>query len=211
MFGSEEILAFIRRQIGIRTDPADPLGSLHAKVKYGNDNNVSILAKAPWNGKIPVITQGYNNSSMTGDSQYHELLRIDGPRIILGGWLQLMANSQRLYYTLSINGQNLLDQYNSQSLNTSSTGPGPKWTGSDLNFRMPIGYNKSYQYTTSSGYWYSPSIGGVGSNQDETTGGTLIVFPPLTPIQTSLVVSAMVVTNYSASPVFGWGIWHVAA
>jgi hypothetical protein len=34
MFGSEEILAFIRRQVGVRTDAADPAGSLQAKVNY---------------------------------------------------------------------------------------------------------------------------------------------------------------------------------
>lgn len=32
MFGSEEILAFIRRQVGVRTDTDDPAGSLHAKI-----------------------------------------------------------------------------------------------------------------------------------------------------------------------------------
>ncbi len=32
MFGSEEILAFIRRQVGVRTDTEDPAGSLHSKI-----------------------------------------------------------------------------------------------------------------------------------------------------------------------------------
>ncbi len=32
MFGSEEILAFIRRQVGVRTDAADPAGSMHSKI-----------------------------------------------------------------------------------------------------------------------------------------------------------------------------------
>jgi hypothetical protein len=40
MFGIEEILSWIRRQVGLRTDTADAAGSLHAKVKNVADNKI---------------------------------------------------------------------------------------------------------------------------------------------------------------------------
>lgn len=39
----EALLSFIRRQVGLRTDSADPNGSLHAKVKDIKDNRIPAI------------------------------------------------------------------------------------------------------------------------------------------------------------------------
>ena len=45
MFGMmEAMLSFLRRQVGLRTDAADPAGSLHAKVKDINNDVDNIIA-----------------------------------------------------------------------------------------------------------------------------------------------------------------------
>ena len=44
MFGmAEAMLSFLRRQVGLRTDSADPDGSLHAKVKDIKDNRIAAI------------------------------------------------------------------------------------------------------------------------------------------------------------------------
>ena len=44
MFGMmEAMLSFLRRQVGLRTDAADPAGSLHAKVKDIKDNRIPAI------------------------------------------------------------------------------------------------------------------------------------------------------------------------
>ena len=40
MLGINKLLAFLRRQVGLRTDAASATGSLHAKIKNINDNTI---------------------------------------------------------------------------------------------------------------------------------------------------------------------------
>ena len=53
MFGlNEALMSFIRRQVGLRTDAADPAGSLHAKVTDVK-NAVAALPVYNWGNTIP--------------------------------------------------------------------------------------------------------------------------------------------------------------
>ncbi len=67
MFGSEEILAFIRRQVGVRTDADDAAGSLHAKIGSLKDamqnyiKNYTIM-------QLSTIASNTNNWSTTEQS-----------------------------------------------------------------------------------------------------------------------------------------------
>lgn len=81
MFGSEEILAFIRRSLGVRGDAADTAGSLHSKVKKLSEDALAALARAPWDGKSVTVNSGYIYSSIAGDSVYHDVLRLTGPKL----------------------------------------------------------------------------------------------------------------------------------
>jgi len=77
MFGSEEILAFIRRQVGVRTDAADPAGSLHAKIGNLKDvmqnyiKNYTIMQLSTissntsgWNSTEQSVTISYNGAGI---------------------------------------------------------------------------------------------------------------------------------------------------
>ena len=91
MFGMmEAMLSFLRRQVGLRTDSADPDGSLHAKVKevraVAASTNANV-SRAPWAaGKTPVWLYGkYNTKVPMGTTV--TVLTLTGPRIILGGFI----------------------------------------------------------------------------------------------------------------------------
>lgn len=63
MFGSEEILAFIRRSIGVRDDEADEAGSLHAKIKDALTSVPSLTV-----AKLNKIVTASNNLKISNDS-----------------------------------------------------------------------------------------------------------------------------------------------
>lgn len=71
MFGSEEILAFIRRSIGVRSDEANEAGSLHARVKYN-----ALEPFTPYsfggNGSLGDVVIN-TNATINGVNQYNNL------------------------------------------------------------------------------------------------------------------------------------------
>ncbi|WP_061212688.1 hypothetical protein [Syntrophomonas wolfei] len=77
MFGSEEILAFIRRQVGVRNDADDPAGSLHAKIGNLKDvmqnyiKNYTIMqlstissTSCSWSSTEQSVTISYNGAGI---------------------------------------------------------------------------------------------------------------------------------------------------
>lgn len=63
MFGSEELLAFIRRSIGVRDDEADEAGSLHAKIK----DALTSIPRLTVAGLNKIVTAS-NNLKISNDS-----------------------------------------------------------------------------------------------------------------------------------------------
>ena len=199
MFGSEEILAFIRRSLGVRGDAADTSGSLHSKVKKLSDDALAALAKAPWEGKSVTVNSGYIYSSVAGDGLYHDVLRITGPRIVLDGYINIEQNSDYIYRRIVIDGTTIatfygddIQSYSLYSWNTSSDS-----RKNTLSYRLPYGYGKYYSTET-----VDYSIG---------TRAVMIKLPALLPVQSALVVEYMVTSGNTKPINTQYGIWHVAA
>jgi hypothetical protein len=108
------------RQMGFRSEAADPAGSLHAKSKDIKDylaNTVNPnISKAPWAvgkaGQATLTVGSYYKTLATNTTEY--ALTINGPRLILGGHIRITAlgNGQSyeygLYYDLIVDGNVLL-------------------------------------------------------------------------------------------------------
>lgn len=64
MFGfNEAMLSFLRGQVGLRTDSADPDGSLHAKVKDIKDNGISKIG-TPSDTRASNTVMGWLNTQV---------------------------------------------------------------------------------------------------------------------------------------------------
>lgn len=200
MFGSEEILAFIRRSLGVRGDAADTAGSLHSKVKKLSEDALAALARAPWDGKSVTVNSGYIYSSIAGDSVYHDVLRLTGPRIILDGYLNFEQISDFVYRRVVIDGTTIatFSGDDIQTYNLFNWNPSSDSRKNTYSYRLPYGYGKYYNSVAVLDY----SIG---------TGGVMIKLPALLPIQSSLVVEYMVTSGYTRAINTQYGIWHVAA
>lgn len=204
MFGSEEILAFIRRSVGVRGDAADTAGSLHSKVKKLSDDALAALARAPWNNKSIIITAGYTTSSKTADDIWHDYVAITGPRMIIGGYIRIWTpgSTTYVYNRLLIDGVSVFSFSTPYYVLDAGTRPG----------RLPLGYFKTYRDTA--GNYVGGGLGTYYDGSDDSTGGgEWWVLPFGTPIQSSLNFQYQVQTGGSSSYAARaqWGIWHVAA
>jgi len=198
MFGSEEILAFIRRSVGVRGDAADTSGSLHAKVKKLSDDALATLAKAPWNGKSVTVNSGYIYSSVAGDGVYHDILRITGPRIILDGYINFEQTPNYIYRRIVIDGNTIANFYGDdiQENYLNRWNPSSNYYKNTLSYRLPYGYGKYYDSGA-----VDFSIG---------ASGVMIKLPALLPVQSALVVEYMVTSGNTVAINTQYGIWHVA-
>lgn len=206
MFGMvEAMLSFLRRQVGLRNDVADSAGSLHAKTvdikNYLTNSILPVINKSPWVNKSVSLTYGYSYSSVSGDGAYHDIFRITGPRIVLGGYIQLTSGTSGLIYKGVLDNLTLFD-IDANSMNGSGTGASVwECTGDAARnawaWRLPEGYHLHYK--SSSPY------------TEKDFDGTMIVLPPLLPIQTTLAVQYKLSSGSSVSSLaVMWGIWHVA-
>lgn len=202
VFGSEEILAFMRRSVGVRGDASDTAGSLHSKVKKLSDDALAALVRAPWNAKNITITAGYTTSNKTADDVWHDYAAITGPRTIIGGYVRLWTPGSTTYVSnrLLIDGVSVFSFATPDYLLDAGTRPG----------RLPIGYFKTYDGTGYQG-------GALGTTYDgsdnSVSGGEWWVIPFGTPIQSSFNLQYQVQTGGSSSYAARaqWGLWHVAA
>jgi hypothetical protein len=199
MFGSEEILAFIRRSMGVRGDAADTAGSLHSKVKKLSDDALAALAKAPWDGKPVAVNSGYIYSSVAGDGIYHDILRLTGPRIILDGYVNFEQNSDYIYRRIVIDDTTIatFSGDDIQTYNLYSWNPSSDSRKNTHSYRLPYGYGKYYNAGEAD---YS-----IGAR------GVMIKLPALLPIRSSLVVEYMITSGNTKTINTQYGIWHVAA
>ncbi len=84
MFGSEEILAFIRRQVGVRTDADDPAGSLHAKI----GNLKEVLQNYIKNYTIMQLNTISSNTSSWGSTEQSVTISYNGAGILQNIYIQ---------------------------------------------------------------------------------------------------------------------------
>jgi hypothetical protein len=174
----EAMLSFLRRQVGLRTDSADPDGSLHAKTKTIN--------RAVWaSGKSAVLTQSSDYSSKSAGTTT-DLVRITGPRFILGGHIQLTAGNdssndryRRTAYYLKVDGVNLISSHR--------------------NFL----YDDLDQYFQKVNPFFDPSAAIAGEVIP------IIRIPPI-PVQTEFVFQFYNGDDLTNSPDAKWCIWHCA-
>lgn len=193
------IFDFLRKQLGLRTDTADPAGSLHAKTvdikNYLTNSILPVINKSPWVNKSVSLTYGYSHSFVSGDGAYHDIVRISGPRIILGGYVQFLNDDSDITYKLLIDNLTVLDH--NPSLNGASS-----WecrndsTRNMYAWRLPEGYHRYYDGS---------------AVRNRSFGGTMIVLPPLLPVQTALVAQYKIRSAQSTFVDTMWGIWHVTA
>jgi len=104
----EAILSFLTRQIGLRTDAADPAGSLHAKVRYINDTKIPTTETNLTNAintrqapRGPVTARGSFSSS--NGLIWETALNITGKGklIALGAY---SSAAQSLYVNVTVDG-----------------------------------------------------------------------------------------------------------
>ena len=84
MLGINKLLAFLRRQVGLRTDAASATGSLHGKVKHLNDTTVPAVTTSV-NANVNTRTAprgvaGVPGSFTTTQTTYQTALNITGTR-----------------------------------------------------------------------------------------------------------------------------------
>ena len=106
MFSSEEILAFIRRQVGVRNDATDPAGSLHAKIGNLKDvmqnyiKNYTIMQL----GTISSNTSGWSSTEQSVTISYN------GTGILQNIYIQASGSSSwtsRCRATVTVDGMAL--------------------------------------------------------------------------------------------------------
>ena len=114
MFGIMEVtLSFLRRQIGLRTDAADAVGSVHAKI--GDlKNNVF-----PWHKKTATFSRGV--ISYVNNNQTINALEITGDRVILSSEIRVkLSIASQVYIKLIIDGVEILP-FNTSLANFTNT------------------------------------------------------------------------------------------
>ncbi|CFX73015.1 Uncharacterized [Syntrophomonas zehnderi OL-4] len=84
MFGSEEILAFIRRQIGVRTDTDDSAGSLHAKI----GNLKEVMQNYIKNYTIMQLSTISSNTSSWSSTEQSVTISYNGAGILQNIYIQ---------------------------------------------------------------------------------------------------------------------------
>ena len=106
MFGSEEILAFIRRQVGVRTDAADPAGSLHAKI----GNLKDVMQNYIKNYTIMQLSTISSNTSSWGSTEQSVTISYNGAGILQNIYIQASGSSSwtsKCRATVTIDGMAL--------------------------------------------------------------------------------------------------------
>lgn len=106
MFGSEEILAFIRRQVGVRTDTDDPAGSLHSKI----GNLKEVLQNYIKNYTIMQISTLSSNSMGWSSTEQSVTITYSGAGILKS--INILANgssswTSKCRATVAIDGEPL--------------------------------------------------------------------------------------------------------
>jgi len=103
MFGSEEILAFIRRQVGVRTDTDDPVGSLHAKI----GNLKEVMQNYIKNYTIMQLSTISSNTSSWSSTEQSVTITYNGVGILQNIYIQASGSSSwtsNCRATLSVDG-----------------------------------------------------------------------------------------------------------
>jgi hypothetical protein len=97
MFGSEEILAFIRRSVGVRGDAANANGSLHSKAKY---NALMPFTRYSFggNGSLGDVVVS-TNTTISGINHYNSLTVNYGVALTCGTGTMIFVKE-----TLTVNG-----------------------------------------------------------------------------------------------------------
>jgi hypothetical protein len=191
-------------EVGVRTDPANAGGSLHAKM--GDAKNLlnavnANVSRAPWAaGKTPVWLYGRHTTSIPS-STTTDVLTLSGPRIILGGHI-LVQSSEFGNNSILIDGVS----------HTISKGVGPynvvygdgaygnviSGTGMDM---FTDGY-----YSGMADYRFFTSYGTTGATL---LGGGIFTLPMMY-IQSSLIVRLTAHSSYSNETRVVYNIFHTA-
>ena len=96
MLGIKKLLAFLRRQVGLRTDAASATGSLHAKIKNINDNTIPNTVRQKPRGPA-----GAYGSLTSGTVAWVTALNVPGKgRLVLLGRNQTNALKSRVRVTV---------------------------------------------------------------------------------------------------------------
>jgi len=212
------VLNFIGRQVGYRGDEANDAGSLHAKVKNINDVMGATFAKAPWNGKSPVCTFGWVGSNTLIDDAWHDIVKITGPRLIIGGYMHWLGagSVDTNLLKFEVDGTTIFEDtwsdvcYDGNGVDMEAhrwLAIGSFWNTARnlMAWRMP----DAFQNVGASTSFEALSLGIkpiVSPGQQ--SEGLIITIPPGLPIQTSL--SLQYKSNTYAVPINTmYGIWHV--
>lgn len=204
------LLGYLGYQVGQRADAPSASGSVHSKLgdikgymtDTQNTNLNNILAavnRAPYAaGKTVTLTYGYTAASVSAVG-LTDIMTITGPRVILGGYVEIVCDSDiDLTYTFILDDYTLLDNKGQDIMQNDDVG---YWDGAsniDKNtyaYRNPLAFSAYYDTST-----FYAVAGGVNR--------WMIVFPPLTPINSIL---RLAYNSYGAATLgAGWGIWHTA-
>lgn len=206
------LLGWLGYQVGQRTDAASSSGSVHAKLGdikgymtgTQNTNLNDILAavnRAPYAaGKTVTLTYGFNYSS-SGVVGLTDIMKITGPRVILGGYVEIRTTTDSdINYTFTLDDYTLLNRFNNSYLN--SWDPG-SWDVSNDTYKNTLAYRNPLNF--------SAFDDGTGTEYVSPGGSKrwMISFPPLTPISSMLRIAYD--SSGNGAPInVGWCIWHTA-
>lgn len=199
----EAMLSFLRRQVGLRTDAASSSGSVHAKlgdIKSYMNNIFAAVNRAPYAaGKTVTLTYGFNYNS-SGVVGLTDILKITGPRVILGGYVEIRTTVYDYpRYTFTLDDYTLLNNIYNDWLNEMEPG---SWDASIDYYKSTLAYRNPIIFSA-----YDDGV-----TRYVAPGGSkrwMISFPPLTPINSMLRVAYESSEDVSSINV-GWGIWHTA-
>ena len=135
----EALLSFMRRQVGLRTDTADPAGSLHAKVKYLNDtqlisvrDNINSNVNSRQKPRTP-LSGSFNTNSAT----YVTALSVSGKGRLVRIRIRSSNSDGNAYCVVRLDGKSFSFRTTSTSFvefNPFGTSGGPF----DLNFNSSL-------------------------------------------------------------------------
>ena len=132
MLGINKLLAFLRRQVGLRTDAADASGSLHAKYKDMKDNLHMVLPAAKQGDTVRTESLAEVTTASTS------YVRAKAFRVRCYGGIRVTFRGKRsaaphtMTYEVRVNGQMVVtgtvtvDAYQTITANLDSITPGSK-------------------------------------------------------------------------------------
>jgi hypothetical protein len=215
MFGMlEAIYGYLVRNLGQRNEAANSAGSLHSKAKDIKDyltgtmypNLSSQVGKAPFaSGKTAAYTAGGTNAYSNANVN---LINITGPRLILGGFINLMGDVQTNasnYFTITLDNVEIArltiaDIYNNWE----------KTQTSQRNTVDAAQWNQSYYFKH---FWPMMQMNftnGGGSNDWRNWNFMFPFLLPQIPVATNFKVDFVVPSGSSSRNYANWAFFHTS-